>query len=687
MANVTVNAPTLNPITAGVEGIYKWNAKTITYKFASQEDEDIILSDFILQGSESLQYLDTETGLVNAIKNALAAYARVIDVEFVEADSFAEADMKFVGLDNFEYLGFGQFPGMNYNQHVGGFESYMFVNTSFPFPHAETGGAGFYEYLALHELGHMTGLGHPHDNGNGSLFWAHPSITPFDDKLDNARYTVMSYEAGGEDTVSGAPYGHVLTPSAIDIAALQSMYGANMKTHKGNTVYKLTDAMTAPTDVNGEDGTVSIGRAYYTIWDAGGRDTITYDGAHNVYINLNAATLTKSYSDDIVDMIDAAFDAPQFYNLPGLLQQDIINSDYHAGGFFSRIYHSSNAYQIGGYAIAKGVTIENASGSGGNDVLIGNAAANVLRGKGGDDFLYGGKSRDALFGGNGNDTLFGGHGRDRVFGGNGNDFIDGDEGVDRLSGGRGDDIFYDRDEGRDFYQGGTGFDVVLLTESEGPAFVDLRQRQATSYGDHFHSIEGVGGTHYDDVLIGDHRDNLLGGLDGDDVMIGGRGLDTLSGGEGDDFFIDDDMQADIYFGGEGFDSLFFTDTAAPLTLNLLDGMTNFGDEVSEIERFYGTAFDDNFIAGTESHTFTGGLGSDIFAFADVTTSVLTARDRVTDFETGTDIIGLFFEAELADLNIQATNGYYELTVAETDFNLRVDQAVALSDVFIVPPVV
>ncbi|MFX4336058.1 M10 family metallopeptidase C-terminal domain-containing protein, partial [Acinetobacter baumannii] len=55
-------------------------------------------------------------------------------------------------------------------------------------------------------------------------------------------------------------------------------------------------------------------------------------------------------------------------------------------------------------AIAAGVTIENAVGGSGNDILIGNSANNLLTGGAGDDTLTGGAADDTLQGGGGTDT-------------------------------------------------------------------------------------------------------------------------------------------------------------------------------------------------------------------------------------------------------------------------------------------
>ncbi len=74
-------------------------------------------------------------------------------------------------------------------------------------------------------------------------------------------------------------------------------------------------------------------------------------------------------------------------------------------------------------------------GGGGNDIVIGDGAANkadTLNGAGGNDRLYGLTGNDALNGGAGNDLLVGGDGNDR---------LTGDGGADVLTGGAGNDIF------------------------------------------------------------------------------------------------------------------------------------------------------------------------------------------------------------------------------------------------------
>lgn len=66
-------------------------------------------------------------------------------------------------------------------------------------------------------------------------------------------------------------------------------------------------------------------------------------------------------------------------------------------------------------------------------VIVGNAAANVLRGTLAADRISGFGGNDRAFGGSGSDTVLGGYGSDRIAGG---------EGVDRLVGGAGNDVIF-----------------------------------------------------------------------------------------------------------------------------------------------------------------------------------------------------------------------------------------------------
>lgn len=171
-----------------------------------------------------------------------------------------------------------------------------------------------------------------------SLGLDHPHEGPtLDAALDNERYTIMSYETVVFRDADGEVR-YVDAPRSLDIQALQWIYGANLSTGAGDDVYAFT------------------GDELRSIWDAGGVDTFSAAGAPadaGVLIDLRPGALS-SFPDA--------------------------------------------KRMAGGVSIAPGVEIENAVGSAGDDVLIGNALANRLEGGGGFDVFepMGGADRVVL---------------------------------------------------------------------------------------------------------------------------------------------------------------------------------------------------------------------------------------------------------------------------------------------------
>ncbi|GAA6210061.1 hypothetical protein NBRC116601_33540 [Cognatishimia sp. WU-CL00825] len=88
------------------------------------------------------------------------------------------------------------------------------------------------------------------------------------------------------------------------------------------------------------------------------------------------------------------------------------------------------------------ISIENAIGGNGNDVIYGSHAhGNRLEGGNGNDRLYGLNGDDTLLGGAGTDTLYGGSGDDLILSNSGNDQVYGGAGQDTLVAGSGSDEF------------------------------------------------------------------------------------------------------------------------------------------------------------------------------------------------------------------------------------------------------
>ncbi|KRA60098.1 hypothetical protein ASD79_07600 [Caulobacter sp. Root655] len=226
------------------------------------------------------------------------------------------------------------------------------------------------------------------------------------------------------------------------------------------------------------------------------------------------------------------------------------------------------------------VSIENLTGSTGDDRLTGDAGGNVLRGAAGADLLAGGLGDDLLDGGAGVDTvsfaaaLAGvsawlatgvatGEGADALIavenltGSAFADSLSGDAGANLLIGGAGDDRL-DGGLGDDTLDGGEGIDTVSFATATRGIDIDLRltTRQATGAGsDLILGVENLVGSSRNDSLTGTDGANHLSGGDGLDLLHGQGGDDRLDGGDGWDL-LDGGAGNDILIGGAGWDALF-----------------------------------------------------------------------------------------------------------------------------------
>lgn len=133
-----------------------------------------------------------------------------------------------------------------------------------------------------------------------------------------------------------------------------------------------------------------------------------------------------------------------------------------------------------------------------------------------------GAFNDVLVAGSGDDTLNGLGGTDTLHDGAGNDSLLGGDGTDHLAG----------DAGADILNGRTGFDYARYDTAAAGMIASLAtplDNTGEAAGDTYVAIEGLVGSAFNDILIGDGGNNTL---FGNDTLDGGAGYDWLMGGAG-----------------------------------------------------------------------------------------------------------------------------------------------------------
>ena len=428
-------------------------------------------------------------------------------------------------------------------------------------------------HLISHEIGHALGLAHP---GNYDVTSGR-TITYADDATyleDTRQYTIMSYFDAAN---SGAKVpGDSQAPMIHDIVAMQSLYGANMRTRVGDTVYGFHS--TADRDWFSSADAKGARPVMFCVWDAGGIDSFDFSGyENNQKIDLNSG---------------------QFSDI---------------GGW------------IGNVSIAPNVVIENAIGGSGNDALLGNDADNLLNGGAGNDRLIGAAGNDRLIGGLGDDVLDGGIGNDTAdyseatsavtidltvlsaqnTGGAGmdtltrienltgsafDDVLTGDDGANILVGGGGNDVL----------DGGRGIDTASYAKATSGVTVALSIAVAQDTGgdgrDRLINIENLIGSSFNDSLMGDGSDNVIDGGAGNDLLSGGAGNDRLDGGAG----LDIASYAEVT-----------TNLTINLTLTTAQSMGSAGnDTLISIEGLIGGSGNDSLTGNSDNNILEGGLGND-----------------------------------------------------------------------------
>jgi serralysin len=490
-----------------------------------------------------------------AFTKAFAAWSAVTNVKFTKQADPNGADLWYwkggnSGFDD-DVLAWHHLPTGGFSPPAYG----VFNEEGFSWEPKALQPSGHAFMIILHELGHGLGLSHPHRDEIGEESF--PGVGSNAEStgtygLNQGIFSVMSYNDGWRSKFPGHKdinYGNALTPMALDIAAMQAIYGT--KSNKtGSDTYVLAKA-------NGP------GTGWSCIWDTNGTDRISA-GKTSL-----AATID-------------------------LREAPLVGSN--AGGYVS--WHTGI---VGGFTIANGVVIENASGGNGNDRITGNGIANVIYGNDGRDTLIGNQGDDRLIGGDDNDTL----------------------------------------------SGGSGIDTAYYTQSRTAITARLESGYIKGIGyDKVSSIENVYSGSGNDSLVGNSAVNRLESGSGNDTLDGRSGADRMAGGNGNDrYYIDNSGDRAVEYASQGYDKVYATRT---VTVEMV------GSNIEEI-RLTGTATANlmgnnlaNRLAGNSgSNTIDGGLGSDIItggsgADTFVFSSALGSSniDTIADFSAADDTLYL-----------------------------------------------
>lgn len=233
----------------------------------------------------------------------------------------------------------------------------------------------------IHEIGHALGLKHP--------FEGYYELEKY---LDNSNHTVMSYTDSFNYipvfTMNGGNLNYSIKPlypnlyALYDIEALQSIYGANKTYNTMDNTYTMN----------------YTNYKIYTIWDAGGDDTID---------------LSNNVGKDIIDLHDGVINSADLYSLDEIvsLHQKEINDEYFDDWIRDNItdlYNNDKLYTgKDNLAITKGVVIENLYTGINSDIVKDNKVDNHISTSLGDDTIYlGAGGYDKIDAGDGYDTVY-----------------------------------------------------------------------------------------------------------------------------------------------------------------------------------------------------------------------------------------------------------------------------------------
>jgi serralysin len=375
----------------------------IQYAFADAQNA----TGFFAQWDEGAGYSTFSEAQRTAAREAMEYWDDLIAPSIVEVNGQGGADIVFANTSTGPAQAWAYYPNGNgtpYFKHIA--SDVWIASPEINGSNNELWDGGYGLTTLVHEVGHSFGLSHPgnYNFGDDTDGDGVPDpITYQGDAFyaqDTRQYTIMSYfdsyETGqGQSFIdwSVMRVTYASTPMVHDILAIQAKYGADMTTRTGDTTYGYN----ATADVTNSAMAFEAGEraSIFTIWDAGGNDTLDLSGYSTPsVIDLRPGSYSSAGGADrqlTLAEINANNAAAGFGPRSEFLYEVYFNGVEGTNGGLSWIEQTgvTDFLMHDNIGIAYGAVIENAIGGSGNDRINGNSVANELTGgAGADTFIF-----------------------------------------------------------------------------------------------------------------------------------------------------------------------------------------------------------------------------------------------------------------------------------------------------------
>ncbi len=372
--------------------------------------------------------------------------------------------------------------------------------------------------------------------------------------------------------------------------------------------------------------------------------------------------------------------------LNGTAGSDTINgsggNDRLTGGLGADTLDGGEGWDIASYTDSiEAVTVNMATNINRGGTAEGDILFNIERvfGSNYNDSLTGGTGNDYLYGNNGNDLLIGNAGNDSLFGENGDDILSGGTGNDTLTGGAGIDKFIISTSANNTTTI-TDFNITneIIDLSSVTGIVPFAMLNIVAFGSNTQiNLAGnqkiiltnvvpsaltaahfVGLPEFN-IVTGTSSDEGLRGTASNDKIYGFAGNDGLTGGLG----------ADMLDGGAGWDVANYADSLEAVNINLATninkGGTAEGDTIFNIERVFGSGYNDTMTGGLGQDFLYGNNGNDVLYGAEGNDSLFGENgDDILSGGTGNDTLSGNAGIDKFIISTSANS-----TTTITDFNI------------------